>query len=87
MCRFCHYSENWTNIRRYSARQLYDSERQVKELIDSGRFKENSTNGIDVPSYNLEGILAATDNFSNINKLGQGGFGLVYKVLNYQSLS
>ncbi|XP_056171424.1 G-type lectin S-receptor-like serine/threonine-protein kinase At4g03230 isoform X3 [Syzygium oleosum] len=71
--------ENWTNIRRYSARQLYDSERQVKELIDSGRFKENSTNGIDVPSYDLESILAATDNFSNINKLGQGGFGLVYK--------
>lgn len=70
---------NWSNIRRYSARQLYDSERQVKELIDSGRFKEDSSNGIDVPFYNLESILAATDNFSNINKLGQGGFGLVYK--------
>lgn len=83
----CHYSENWTNIQRYSARQLYGSERQVKELIGSGRFKEDSTNGIDVPFYNLESILAATDNFSNINKLGQGGFGLVYKVLNHQSLS
>lgn len=35
---------------------------------------------IDVPFYDLESILSATDNFSDANKLGQGGFGPVYKV-------
>lgn len=30
--------------------------------------------------FNLSTILSATDNFSLANKLGQGGFGLVYKV-------
>uniref|UniRef100_M1AFZ1 Receptor-like serine/threonine-protein kinase n=3 Tax=Solanum tuberosum TaxID=4113 RepID=M1AFZ1_SOLTU len=34
---------------------------------------------IDVPYFCLETILVATDNFSNANKLGQGGFGPVYK--------
>ncbi|KAK4370109.1 hypothetical protein RND71_009584 [Anisodus tanguticus] len=34
---------------------------------------------IDVPYFHLETILEATDNFSNANKLGQGGFGPVYK--------
>ncbi|KAL3624697.1 hypothetical protein CASFOL_031365 [Castilleja foliolosa] len=34
---------------------------------------------IDVPLYDLNIILSATDNFSDANKLGQGGFGPVYK--------
>ncbi|TYK07068.1 G-type lectin S-receptor-like serine/threonine-protein kinase [Cucumis melo var. makuwa] len=58
---------------------LYDNERRVKDLIESGRFKEDDTNGIDIPFFDLESILVATDNFSNANKLGQGGFGPVYK--------
>ncbi|KAB2601102.1 G-type lectin S-receptor-like serine/threonine-protein kinase RKS1 [Pyrus ussuriensis x Pyrus communis] len=29
--------------------------------------------------FNLSTIIAATDNFSSLNKLGQGGFGTVYK--------
>ncbi|GLT64035.1 hypothetical protein SLA2020_365520 [Shorea laevis] len=35
--------------------------------------------GIDVPFFNLECILAATDSFSDAKKLGEGGFGPVYK--------
>ncbi|XP_015169731.1 G-type lectin S-receptor-like serine/threonine-protein kinase At4g03230 [Solanum tuberosum] len=42
-------------------------------------MKENSDEAIDVPYFHLETILAATDNFSNANKLRQGGFGPVYK--------
>jgi len=31
--------------------------------------------------FEFEQLLEATDNFSEENKLGQGGFGAVYKVL------
>ncbi|XP_050248123.1 G-type lectin S-receptor-like serine/threonine-protein kinase At4g03230 isoform X13 [Quercus robur] len=62
-----------------TAFQLYDSERSVKELIDSDQFREDDKKGIDVPFFNLKSILAATDYFSDTKKLGQGGFGPVYK--------
>uniref|UniRef100_A0A2N9G4Q8 Receptor-like serine/threonine-protein kinase n=1 Tax=Fagus sylvatica TaxID=28930 RepID=A0A2N9G4Q8_FAGSY len=45
----------------------------------SGEFNEEDEKGIDVPFYDLESILVATDNFSNENKLGQGGYGPVFK--------
>ena len=61
--------------------QLYHSEIRVKQLIDSEQFKEEDKKDIDVPFFDLDDILAATDNFSDINKLGQGGFGPVYKVI------
>ncbi|KAG6722419.1 hypothetical protein I3842_03G158700 [Carya illinoinensis] len=54
------------------------SERHVKDLIDSGEIKEEDE-GIDVPFFDLESIVAATDSFSDENKLGQGGYGPVYK--------
>ncbi|XP_059449678.1 G-type lectin S-receptor-like serine/threonine-protein kinase At4g03230 [Corylus avellana] len=58
---------------------LYDTEKRVKDLMDSTEFKEEDKKGIDVPFFDLASILAATDNFSEANKLGQGGFGPVYK--------
>ncbi|PSS16019.1 G-type lectin S-receptor-like serine/threonine-protein kinase [Actinidia chinensis var. chinensis] len=58
---------------------MYDTERRVKNLIDTGEFKEEDKKGIDVPFFDLESILEATDYFSDANKLGQGGFGHVYK--------
>lgn len=62
--------------------RLYDSEQRVKDLIDSRQFREDDKKGIDVPFFELKSILAATDYFSDTKKLGQGGFGPVYKVLN-----
>ncbi|KAG7987961.1 hypothetical protein I3843_03G161000 [Carya illinoinensis] len=58
---------------------MYDTERRIKDLISSAEFKEEDKKGIDVPFFDLPSILAATDNFSEANKLGQGGFGPVYK--------
>ena len=37
-------------------------------------------NGPDLPMFNFNCVAVATDNFSEENKLGQGGFGPVYKV-------
>ena len=34
-----------------------------------------------MPFFYLESILIATNNFSNENKLGEGGYGPVYKVI------
>ncbi|KAK6918940.1 Protein kinase domain, partial [Dillenia turbinata] len=66
-------------IQANQALRLYDSEKCVKEFIESGQFKEGDKKDIDVPFFHLVTILAATDDFSDGNKLGQGGFGPVYK--------
>ncbi|XP_016492886.1 G-type lectin S-receptor-like serine/threonine-protein kinase At4g03230 [Nicotiana tabacum] len=50
------------------------TEREAQNLI-----YENDKQDIAVPFFHLEKILAATDNFSDAHKLGQGGFGPVYK--------
>ncbi|XP_059449674.1 G-type lectin S-receptor-like serine/threonine-protein kinase At4g03230 isoform X2 [Corylus avellana] len=66
------------NQRKRALRAL-DSEKHVKDLIDSGEFTEEDKKDIDVPFFDLESILAATNNFSDANKLGEGGYGPVYK--------
>ncbi|KAK3445980.1 hypothetical protein EUGRSUZ_A01746 [Eucalyptus grandis] len=58
---------------------LYDSEKRIKMWMDSSQFEEEDKKGIEVPFFDLEIILQATNNFSDQNKLGRGGFGPVYK--------
>lgn len=53
-----------------------NTEGEGMELMDIQDDKGN----IEVPFFSFESILVATDNFSEQNKLGQGGFGPVYKV-------
>ena len=61
---------------------LNDTERSLKDFIDAVEFREDDKKGIDVPFFDLASILTATNNFLEANKLGQGGFGSVYKVNN-----
>lgn len=41
---------------------------------------ERGKEDLELPLFDLEAISNATENFSQQNKLGQGGFGTVYKV-------
>ncbi|KAK9068577.1 hypothetical protein SSX86_012692 [Deinandra increscens subsp. villosa] len=55
-----------------------------------GPFKENGIGkNVDLHAFDLGAIVSATDNFSPSNKLGEGGFGSVYKgkLLNGQELA
>ncbi|CAH8275870.1 unnamed protein product [Arabidopsis lyrata] len=49
-------------------------------VISSGRhlFGENKTEELELPLTEFEAVVMATDNFSDSNILGQGGFGVVY---------
>lgn len=47
------------------------------ELIEA----EFDDGGEDLPFFDFRTIANATNNFSNNNKLGEGGFGPVYKVI------
>ncbi|XP_054812245.1 G-type lectin S-receptor-like serine/threonine-protein kinase At4g03230 isoform X2 [Prosopis cineraria] len=60
-------------------KSLHDSERYLKDLLDVERLEENDSEGIEVPYLDFDSILLATDNFSDVNKLGRGGYGPVYK--------
>ncbi|PIA64879.1 hypothetical protein AQUCO_00100390v1, partial [Aquilegia coerulea] len=52
-------------------------ERKWKSLEESETMNEFST--VESLQYDFDTIRAATDEFSDTNKLGQGGFGVVYK--------
>ncbi|XP_035551188.1 G-type lectin S-receptor-like serine/threonine-protein kinase At4g03230 isoform X3 [Juglans regia] len=64
--------------KRKQALHALDSEKHVKDLIDSVGSIEEDGQGIEVPFFDLDCILAATNNFSDANRLGQGGYGPVY---------
>nr|SSC84625.1 At421370-like [Capsella grandiflora] len=53
-------------------------------VISSGRHlsdlsDENITEDLDIPLMEFKAVVMATENFSDCNKLGEGGFGSVYK--------
>lgn len=60
---------------KYSFRLSFDDSSTQQEF--------DSTNNSNLPFFDLSSIAAATDNFSLANKLGEGGFGSVYKVANF----
>lgn len=44
---------------------------------------ERHLEDLELPLFDLQTIASATNNFSLNNKIGQGGFGSVYKVTEY----
>lgn len=49
-------------------------------VISSKRdYSAEKTDDLELPLFDFETIVRATDNFTDYNKLGQGGFGIVYK--------
>lgn len=44
-----------------------------------GDYSAEKTDDLELPLFDFETVVRATDNFSDYNKLGQGGFGIVYK--------
>ncbi|KAG5224931.1 G-type lectin S-receptor serine/threonine-protein kinase [Salix suchowensis] len=71
--------ENKESNQGNAAFNLKDAERRLRDLIYADHSTEDDKKGIEVQFFDMDCILAATDNFSNANKLGQGGFGPVYK--------
>ncbi|ONI18603.1 hypothetical protein PRUPE_3G225900 [Prunus persica] len=51
----------------------------MKERAEGSLSAEAAKNDIELPLFTLRRILAATNNFTEANKLGEGGFGPVYK--------
>ncbi|KAG0539704.1 hypothetical protein BDA96_03G344300 [Sorghum bicolor] len=52
--------------------------RDHKQLLDVSDETRYSGNDVDLPLFELEVILAATDNFADHKRIGAGGFGPVY---------
>lgn len=44
------------------------------------QLKDEQKEDLELPLFDLPKIVNATDNFALSNKLGEGGFGAVYKV-------
>ncbi|KAL9818314.1 putative receptor-like serine/threonine-protein kinase SD1-8 RLK-Pelle-DLSV family [Arabidopsis thaliana] len=62
--------------------QLRSRDLIMNEVVISSRrhiSRENNTDDLELPLMEFEEVAMATNNFSNANKLGQGGFGIVYK--------
>ncbi|KAK9995140.1 hypothetical protein SO802_024843 [Lithocarpus litseifolius] len=56
----------WAILQKKKSKQNVDNDDAMKRL--------------EAMKFNFSTIKATTNNFSNANKLGEGGFGLVYKV-------
>lgn len=54
---------------------------KMRSVIGRGYYDQSRNEDLELPMVDLITIMKATDNFSSENKLGEGGFGPVYKVM------
>ncbi|XP_058071194.1 G-type lectin S-receptor-like serine/threonine-protein kinase At4g27290 [Magnolia sinica] len=76
---FCYQPGKQERSQEVLLRELGDNGSDDREFINANRLREDGRKGLELPLYSFASIVAATDNFSPTNKLGQGGFGPVYK--------
>ncbi|KAI4296551.1 hypothetical protein L6164_036500 [Bauhinia variegata] len=70
----------WLVMKQKQARRKHSKYPSTINLQDTPSIKElESRQNLDLPFFDLSNIAEATNNFSPDNKLGQGGFGSVYK--------
>ena len=50
------------------------------ELLEENKRGDIRKKEVKMPLFSFASVSAATDNFSDANKVGEGGFGPVYKV-------
>lgn len=53
----------------------------LSHIMQSFRASAVQISSVEYLQYDFDTIIEATNNFSDGNKLGEGGFGKVYKVL------
>ena len=59
---------------------VYCTAGMLRNIRDRDYNGESHKKDLDLSTFDLSTIFKATDNFSINNKLGEGGFGPVYKV-------
>lgn len=52
----------------------------MQKTVDHLAGQENRIDDLEVPLFDLSTVMTATNNFSEKNLIGAGGFGPVYKV-------
>jgi len=52
----------------------------INEEMNTNNNMKKRENDSELPLFSYESVSTATNNFSAINKLGEGGYGPVYKV-------
>lgn len=66
-------------------KKMYDQDQEDEQLGMEEEEEDIDGEITSCQSYSYHVLEAATCHFSNRNKLGSGGFGTVYKVINYYS--
>ncbi|KAF7112173.1 hypothetical protein RHSIM_RhsimUnG0255700 [Rhododendron simsii] len=52
-------------------------------LTETSKSKNSRKREVDLPWFSFASVSAATDHFSDANKLGEGGFGPIYKMIGF----
>ncbi|WCJ42953.1 receptor kinase 1 [Euphorbia peplus] len=74
---FYFWLKKWKRARKSKRRRkIFDS---TNILSGGNELEEGSSSHQDLKFFDFSTLLAATGNFSSANKIGQGGFGTVYK--------